>query len=171
VRIDELTGADSSFNQQRHGAARQNASTISRRSELWQNDDVSGFGETALPGRISDWWDRRSCRLLSYRRRTRCWRIARTSARRPRRPVLPPGVPLQTRHIRDAIKKVSRAAIFVYGSPTRKVGGLDLQKPDGIVGLSRGPSQEPAGMFSEPTGLSGGSALECHKFVVIDFDK
>lgn len=76
--------------------------------------------------------------------------------------------------IRDAIKKVSKdKKIFVYGISDRKVGGIDLQKPDTNVSpvfpsaLSGKAVPEP--FRSEPTG-GGGNRLH-HKFLVVDFDK
>lgn len=75
--------------------------------------------------------------------------------------------------IREAIKKVTEAGkVFVYGISDRKVGGLDLQKPDGNVApvnpaALSGDVPEP--FKSEPTG-GGGNRMH-HKFVVIDFDK
>jgi phosphatidylserine/phosphatidylglycerophosphate/cardiolipin synthase-like enzyme len=75
--------------------------------------------------------------------------------------------------IQDAIKKVSEdEKIFVYGISDRKVGGLDLQKPDGSVApvypsaLTSKTAPEP--FKSEPTG--GGTRMH-HKFLVLDFDK
>jgi phosphatidylserine/phosphatidylglycerophosphate/cardiolipin synthase-like enzyme len=75
--------------------------------------------------------------------------------------------------ILDAIKKVTADnALFVYGISDRKVGGLDVQKPDGNVtpvypsALSK---NMPEPFKSEPTG--GGGVRMHHKFVVIDFDK
>ena len=75
--------------------------------------------------------------------------------------------------IRDAITLVTDDdAKFVYGISDRKVGGLDVQKPDGNVApvypaeLS-GTLPEP--FKSEPTG--GAGIRMHHKFVVIDFDK
>ena len=47
----------------------------------------------------------------------------------------------------DAIKKVSDDnKLFVYGISDRKVGGIDLQKPDGnvVAGFSFGPEEKPA---------------------------
>jgi hypothetical protein len=75
--------------------------------------------------------------------------------------------------ILDAIEKVSDDdAIFVYGISDRKVGGLDLQKPDGNVSPVY-PSQlerdVPPPFSKEPTGGSG--IRMHHKFAVIDFDK
>lgn len=74
----------------------------------------------------------------------------------------------------NAIKKVTKdKAIFVYGVSDRKVGGIDLQKPDGNVApvypsaLVKGSVPEP--FKSEPTG-GGGNRMH-HKFVVVDFDK
>jgi phosphatidylserine/phosphatidylglycerophosphate/cardiolipin synthase-like enzyme len=75
--------------------------------------------------------------------------------------------------IRDAIKKVSNDdQIFVYGISDRKVGGLDLKKPDGNIepvfpaALSK---NAPKPFSAEPTG--GGGIRMHHKFVVIDFDQ
>ncbi len=78
--------------------------------------------------------------------------------------------------IQDAIKKVSNSnGIFVYGISDKKVGGLDLQKPDGNVSPVRPEAltkNSPEPFKSEPTGLAGGVGNRMHhKFVVIDFDK
>ena len=76
--------------------------------------------------------------------------------------------------IQDAIKKVMNdPSLFVYGISDRKVGGLDLQTPNGTVAPVY-PSQltgrnAPEPFKSEPTGGSG--VRMHHKFVVIDFDK
>ena len=75
--------------------------------------------------------------------------------------------------ILDAIKKVTNDdKMFVYGISDRKVGGIDLQKPDGNVAPVfpanlQGNLPEP--FKSEPTGGSG--VRMHHKFVVIDFEK
>ena len=63
--------------------------------------------------------------------------------------------------------------LFVYGISDRKVGGLEVQTPDGNVAPVY-PSQltgrsAPEPFKSEPTGGSG--VRMHHKFVVIDFDK
>lgn len=75
--------------------------------------------------------------------------------------------------ILDAIKKVSESDnLFVYGISDRKVGGLDLQKPDGNVSPvypSALTTNVPPPFSKEPTG--GGGIRMHHKFVVIDFDK
>jgi phosphatidylserine/phosphatidylglycerophosphate/cardiolipin synthase-like enzyme len=73
----------------------------------------------------------------------------------------------------DAIQNVSaNNQIFVYGISDRKVGGLDLQKPDGSV-LTVYPSAltkpVPVPFSEEPIGGSG--IRMHHKFVVIDFNK
>ncbi|HZF27581.1 MAG TPA: phospholipase D-like domain-containing protein [Gammaproteobacteria bacterium] len=75
--------------------------------------------------------------------------------------------------IKEAIKKVTDdPAIFVYGISDKKVGGLDVQKPDGNVEpvfaseLGKGV---PEPFKSEPSG--GFGTRMHHKFVVIDFDK
>lgn len=75
--------------------------------------------------------------------------------------------------IREAVKKLTEGEkIFVYGISDRKVGGLDLQKPDGNV-FPVYPSEIsknlPEPFKSEPIGGSGNRMH--HKFVVIDFDK
>jgi len=75
--------------------------------------------------------------------------------------------------ILEAIKKVTKdKKIFVYGISDRKVGGIDLQKPDGNVAPVRPAALKkniPEPFKSEPTG-GGGNRMH-HKFVVIDFDK
>lgn len=75
--------------------------------------------------------------------------------------------------VRDAIQKVTAdPKTFVYGISDRKVGGLDVQKPDGNVApvypaaLSKAV---PPPFSKEPTG--GGGIRMHHKFVVVDFDK
>ena len=76
--------------------------------------------------------------------------------------------------IQDAIKTVMEdPQRFVYGISDRKVGGLDIQAPDGTIAPVY-PSQLagkdiPEPFKSEPTGGSG--VRMHHKFVVIDFDK
>jgi len=75
--------------------------------------------------------------------------------------------------ILNAIKKIShRDEIFVYGISDRKVGGLDLQKPDGNVSPvfpAALKKNVPKPFSTEPTG--GGGIRMHHKFVIIDFDK
>lgn len=75
--------------------------------------------------------------------------------------------------ILDAIKAVSaRDDVFVYGISDRKVGGLDLQKPDGnlapVYPATFGKKVPPP-FSAEPTG--GGGIRMHHKFVVIDFER
>lgn len=73
----------------------------------------------------------------------------------------------------DAIKAVTdEDDVFVYGMSDRKVGGLDLQKPDGNVSPvfpSALSKNVPKPFSEEPTG--GGGIRMHHKFIVIDFDK
>lgn len=75
--------------------------------------------------------------------------------------------------ILDAISKVSAIDdIFVYGISDRKVGGLDLQRPNGNISpVFPGALAKnvPVPFSAEPTG--GGGIRMHHKFVVIDFDK
>jgi phosphatidylserine/phosphatidylglycerophosphate/cardiolipin synthase-like enzyme len=76
--------------------------------------------------------------------------------------------------IKDAIKKVSKdKKIFVYGISDRKVGGIDLQKPNGNISpvfpSALAGKTVPEPFKSEPTG-GGGNRMH-HKFLVVDFDK
>jgi hypothetical protein len=75
--------------------------------------------------------------------------------------------------IRDAIKAVTdRNDLFVYGISDKKVGGLDLQKPDGNlapVSAAALGKDAPKPFSQEPVG--GGGTRMHHKFVVIDFNK
>lgn len=75
--------------------------------------------------------------------------------------------------IRDAVTKLTKDDdIFVFGMADKRVGGIDLQTPDG----NRAPvhpaalgDNAPEPFKSEP---SGGSGIRLHhKFVVIDFDQ
>ena len=81
--------------------------------------------------------------------------------------------------IREAMKKVVEDPnIFVYGVSDRRIGGLDLQMPNGnaapvspaaLVGNLPAPfSQEPTGF--EPSVKPTGTRMH-HKFIVIDFEK
>lgn len=75
--------------------------------------------------------------------------------------------------ILDAIRSIMpRGDIFMYGISDRKVGGLELMKPDGNVVPMR-PSalvkNAPPPFKNEPTG--GGGTRMHHKFVVLDFNK
>jgi phosphatidylserine/phosphatidylglycerophosphate/cardiolipin synthase-like enzyme len=75
--------------------------------------------------------------------------------------------------ITKAIKNLlNKDDIFVYGISDKKIGGLDLQKPDGNIApvYSAALTENiPAPFSSEPTGGMG--TRMHHKFVVIDFDK
>jgi hypothetical protein len=78
--------------------------------------------------------------------------------------------------IKEAIKAVTKAPdIFVYGISDRKVGGIDLQKPDGsfapapVFPAALGKNV-PEPFKSEPTGGEFGNRMH-HKFVVVDFDR
>ena len=79
--------------------------------------------------------------------------------------------------VRDAITHVTEnAKLFVYGMADRRIGGINLQSPDGNVQpvepeALTGSLPEP--FKSEPTGLSsnGSGTRMHHKFVVLDFDK
>jgi phosphatidylserine/phosphatidylglycerophosphate/cardiolipin synthase-like enzyme len=75
--------------------------------------------------------------------------------------------------ILDAIKKISKSdKIFVYGISDHRVGGLDVQKPDGNVSPvfpEALTENVPEPFSAEPKGGSG--VRMHHKFVIIDFDK
>lgn len=75
--------------------------------------------------------------------------------------------------IKEAIKKISKKpGIFVYGIADKKVGGFDLQMPNGNIAPVFAAALEknvPAPFNKEPVG-GGGNRMH-HKFVVIDFDK
>ncbi|MFC0351026.1 phospholipase D-like domain-containing protein [Undibacterium danionis] len=75
--------------------------------------------------------------------------------------------------IKETIRDVSaRAGIFVYGIADKKVGGIDLQMPNGNIApvfSSALDKNIPLPFSKEPTG-GGGNRMH-HKFVVIDFDK
>jgi phosphatidylserine/phosphatidylglycerophosphate/cardiolipin synthase-like enzyme len=76
--------------------------------------------------------------------------------------------------IRQAIKKqASDKNIFVYGMADKKVGELQLRRPDGNVSpvfptaLVKADTPEP---FKSEVSGGGGNRMH-HKFLVIDFDK
>jgi phosphatidylserine/phosphatidylglycerophosphate/cardiolipin synthase-like enzyme len=75
--------------------------------------------------------------------------------------------------IKETIKKVSKKkGIFVYGIADKKVGGIDLQMPNGNIAPVFSAALDkniPAPFNKESTG-GGGNRMH-HKFVVIDFDK
>jgi hypothetical protein len=75
--------------------------------------------------------------------------------------------------IKEALKKVSKTpGIFVYGIADKKVGGFDLQMPNGNIAPVFAAALEknvPPPFSKEPAG-GGGNRMH-HKFVVIDFDK
>ena len=75
--------------------------------------------------------------------------------------------------IREAIKKVSKKkGIFAYGISDKKVGGIDLQMPNGNIAPVFAAALDknvPPPFNKESTG-GGGNRMH-HKFVVIDFDK
>lgn len=75
--------------------------------------------------------------------------------------------------IRDAITELTADdALFVYGISDRKVGGLDLQKPNGNLAPvypSALTKNVPEPFKQEATG--GGGIRMHHKFLVVDFDR
>ena len=74
--------------------------------------------------------------------------------------------------IKESLKKVSKKpGIFVYGIADKRVGGIDLQMPNGNIAPVFAAALEknvPAPFNKEPAG-GGGNRMH-HKFVVIDFD-
>jgi phosphatidylserine/phosphatidylglycerophosphate/cardiolipin synthase-like enzyme len=78
--------------------------------------------------------------------------------------------------VRDVIKRVTEdPKVFVYGMADRRIGGLDLQLPDGNIAPVRPEAlttNVPEPFKSEPTGLADGAGTRMHhKFVVVDFDR
>jgi phosphatidylserine/phosphatidylglycerophosphate/cardiolipin synthase-like enzyme len=75
--------------------------------------------------------------------------------------------------IKESIKEISKkTGIFSYGIADKKVGGIDLQMPNGNIApvfSSALDKNVPAPFNKEPTG-GGGNRMH-HKFIVIDFDK
>lgn len=73
----------------------------------------------------------------------------------------------------DAIKNISENnELFVYGISDRKIGGINLQKPDGNIAPvfpSALRKNLPEPFKSEPAGGSGNRMH--HKFLVVDFNK
>jgi phosphatidylserine/phosphatidylglycerophosphate/cardiolipin synthase-like enzyme len=151
--------------------------------DYWQNDDVTGFGQTAS----AKWTNLKlsgiEARVAFSPHSSQNALLAEIAVDIGQKTTSNLFYSLaflfQTQGaIRDAIEKVSKNdAIFVYGISDKKVGGgLDLQKPDGNVSpvfpaALRKNLPEP--FKSEPTGLSSGGVgtRMHHKFVVIDFDK
>ncbi len=78
--------------------------------------------------------------------------------------------------VRDAVKLVTeKPSVFVYGMADRRIGGINLQSPDGNVQPVRAEAlteNVPEPFKSEPTGLAsnGAGTRMHHKFVVLDFD-
>ena len=79
--------------------------------------------------------------------------------------------------VTDAIKEVTkREGIFVYGISDKRVGGLDVQLPNGKIApvyAANLSEHLPEPFKSEPNALmpKGGGTRMHHKFVVIDFNK
>jgi hypothetical protein len=79
--------------------------------------------------------------------------------------------------VRDAITHVTEnPTLFVYGMADRRIGGINLQSPDGNVQPVEPEALTanlPEPFKSEPTGLAsnGKGTRMHHKFVVLDFDR
>src|SRR5262245_25383998 len=151
--------------------------------DYWQNDDVTGFGQTASAkwtGLKLSGIDAQVAFSPHSSQNALLAEIAADIGQKTTSNLFYSLAFLfQTKGaIRDAIEKVSKNdAIFVYGISDKKVGGgLDLQKPDGNVSPvfpAALTKNLPEPFKSEPTGLSSGGVgtRMHHKFVVIDFDK
>jgi phosphatidylserine/phosphatidylglycerophosphate/cardiolipin synthase-like enzyme len=151
--------------------------------DYWQNDDVTGFGQTTS----AKWTNLKlsgiEARVAFSPHSSQNALLAEIAADIGQKTTSNLFYSLaflfQTKGaIRDAIEQVSKNdAIFVYGISDKKVGGgLDLQKPDGNVSPvfpAALTKNLPEPFKSEPTGLSSGGVgtRMHHKFVVIDFDK
>jgi phosphatidylserine/phosphatidylglycerophosphate/cardiolipin synthase-like enzyme len=151
--------------------------------DYWQNDDVTGFGQTTS----AKWTNLKlsgiEARVAFSPHSSQNALLAEIAADIAQKTTSNLFYSLaflfQTKGaIRDAIEQVSKNdAIFVYGISDKKVGGgLDLQKPDGNVSPvfpAALTKNLPEPFKSEPTGLSSGDVgtRMHHKFVVIDFDK
>jgi hypothetical protein len=151
--------------------------------DYWQNDDVTGFGQTTS----AKWTNLKlsgiEARVAFSPHSSQNALLAEIAADIAQKTTSNLFYSLaflfQTKGaIRDAIEKVSQNdAIFVYGISDKKVGGgLDLQKPNGNVSPvfpAALTKNLPEPFKSEPTGLSSGGVgtRMHHKFVVIDFDK
>ena len=72
----------------------------------------------------------------------------------------------------EIVRVLEKDDVFVYGISDKRMGGLNLQKPNGNLmpvypqAISK---NMPEPFKSEPTG--GGGTRMHHKFIVIDFDK
>jgi phosphatidylserine/phosphatidylglycerophosphate/cardiolipin synthase-like enzyme len=77
--------------------------------------------------------------------------------------------------IREAVTKVTESPVFTYGMADRRIGGINIETPDGNaypVFPAALYKNLPQPFNKEPDGLSGGKGTRLHhKFVVIDFDK
>lgn len=75
--------------------------------------------------------------------------------------------------IKETLKKVStKPGIFVYGIADKKVGGIDLQMPNGNIApvFSAALDKHVPPPFNKESAGGGGNRMH-HKFVVIDFDQ
>ena len=77
--------------------------------------------------------------------------------------------------VSDAITAVTNdKSKFVYGISDKRVGGINVQEPDGNINpvyAAELSGNLPEPFKSEPAGASGYQTRMHHKFVVIDFDK
>lgn len=75
--------------------------------------------------------------------------------------------------VKDALKDISeKPGIFVYGIADKKVGGIQLQMPNGNIApvFSSALTKNIPSPFKEEVTGGGGNRMH-HKFIVIDFDK
>jgi phosphatidylserine/phosphatidylglycerophosphate/cardiolipin synthase-like enzyme len=77
--------------------------------------------------------------------------------------------------VTDAIVKVTKDKTkFVYGISDKRVGGINVQEPEGNINpvyAAELSGNLPEPFKSEPAGASGYQTRMHHKFVVVDFDK
>jgi phospholipase D-like protein len=143
----------------------------------WQNDDVAGFGKTPSAdftdlglGEI----DARGAFSPHVKQNAQLAKIGDDIGKTTSCLLYSLAFLAQTSGpIRDAITTITEDdTIFVYGIADKKVGGINLQKPDGNIAPVNPAAlgkDAPEPFKSEPTG--GGGTRMHHKFLVIDFDK
>lgn len=145
--------------------------------DYWQNDSVAGFGLTASAKWISLGLDgiNASVGFSPYSKQNSLLKKIADDIKTTKSSLFYSLAFLyQTKGvIRDALLEVTNHNdTFVYGISDKKIGGINLQKPDGNLAPVNPAALEkniPEPFKSEPKG-GGGNRLH-HKFIVIDFNK